>query len=89
MDFFLNERVQQFLEITIGLKTYLFECLMYDVILMRIYVLLNNDVLCVIYNKLITITTSVSKEQTTVISDVDGYRTIIKTIQHFCTSKKY
>lgn len=50
MEFFLNERVQQFLEITIGLKTYLFEYLMYDIILMRIYVLLNNDVLCVIYN---------------------------------------
>jgi len=27
---------------------------MYNIILMGIYVLLNNDVLCVIYNKLIT-----------------------------------
>lgn len=38
---------------------------------MGIYVLLNNDELCVTYNKLITL--FVSKEQTTVIGDVDKY----------------
>jgi len=58
---------------------------MYNIILIGIYVLLNNDVLYVIYNKLITITASDSKEQTTAVSDVNKYRIIIKTIQNFCT----
>lgn len=73
---FFNWRIQQFLEITIGLKNtvVMFDVYNIIIILMGIYVLLNNDVLYVMYNKLITkLMAFVSKEQTTAINDVDEY----------------